>query len=51
MRIMIETLIAISSSGIEINFVFTLPKTVSIAVGNLNPLIGRYTSYAVDHVI
>ena len=37
MRIMIKTLIAISARGVEINFVFTLLKTTSIAVKNLIP--------------
>ena len=41
MRIIIKTLIAISARGIEINFVFTLLKTTSIAVENLIPLSGR----------
>ena len=41
MRIMIKTLIAISARGIEINFVFTLLKTTSIAVENLIPSSGR----------
>ena len=41
MHIIIKTLIAISARGIEINFVFTLLKTTSIAVENLIPSSGR----------
>ena len=40
MRILIKTLTAISARGIEINFVFTLLKTTSIAVENLIPSSG-----------
>ena len=41
MRMMIKTSIAISAKGIEINFVFGLLKTTSIAVENLIPSSGR----------
>ena len=41
MRIMIKTLITISARGIEINFVFNLLKTTSIADENLIPSSGR----------
>ena len=41
MDIMMKTLIAISTRGIEINFMFTLLKTTFIAVENLIPLSDR----------
>ena len=51
MRIMTKRLIAISARDIEINFVFTLVKIISISVENLIPSSGRAHSYAVDHII